>query len=529
MACQPRRSSCPCSHHRRPPIDGTHPRWPLLYPKSDKKRLDGKPNRERYALTAGEDSQELDSRILSAGDCGWPHLERLKTLTKQNQSLYESSVAWAGIDKKEHLAACASANKKYQDELANANKPPGPSEPAAAADPNVPPGPAVPLPPSLLAIPYSVAAEKKRREELMHAQRAEDVFDCGVESASSLREFVSPDQLAAWKASTAWPPATQRGDSIIATRAKELQTMLDRVAACEDYVFRLVLRELPSHLDLELITSRLPNLSALQLSYPPRHVGLAYDQRDQGMRQADADAVVRCLKTTDILTSLSLPSNAIDDGILAILMQGLLANRTVTHLDLSHNGVGDMGCGLLCKMLLGGSAACVITSVRLADNSIGPRGGEAIGAVLRRSDALVHVDLRLNQLGDVGGAAVMAGIAACNSRTLTSLSMANNNVGGQTAAAFAGVLASPSCALTSVDLAGNAIDEDGAQLIRSALQQGHGSSLCSLDLRANTGIRADTVAAITALVRANEVRARGGQTWPLQGSYSEAFQMDQAK
>lgn len=336
-----------------------------------------------------------------------------------------------------------------------------------------------------------------------------------------MREYVSPAALAEWKSSTAWPAV--RGDSILTTRAKELQTLLDRIAACEDTVFRLVLREVPSHLDLELITTRLPNLTALQITYAPRRAGGKYDAASAAMRVSDVESLVRCLKTTDVLTTLALPANHIDDGLFALLMQGLLANKTVTSLDLSHNNISDVGAGLLAKMLRGGSAGCVLTTLRFADNRIGPAGGQALAAALRTSSTLTRLDLRLNALGDAASAAILTSLVG--NRGLLHLSLAANGLGSASAAALARLLASPACALLSLDVSSNKIDEDGAQQIRSALQNGT-RTLCTLDLRNNAGVSGETMEVIYGLLHANEVRARGGQTWPLTGAYLDTFPKD---
>jgi hypothetical protein len=40
----------------RPPIDSTHRRWIDLYPTAARTRLDGKPNKERFAVSASEEN-----------------------------------------------------------------------------------------------------------------------------------------------------------------------------------------------------------------------------------------------------------------------------------------------------------------------------------------------------------------------------------------------------------------------------------------------------------------------------------------
>jgi hypothetical protein len=511
----------------RPPIDSTHPRWQELYRRVAPKRLDGKPNRERFAASA-LDEGEIDQRILASPDCGWPYLERLKAVARNAMPNFEGGgYAWAAIDKKAHLAACEAAEAAAAKAAAGeADKKEGEGEGAAGG---------IATPPSLLAVPYSVAAAKAREDALLAAQRLEDACDCRVEGVA-LREFVSPDALATWKASSAWPPQAQRGDSVLTARARELQTLLDRVQSCEDHVFRLALREFPSHLDLELVTSRLPNLTALEVCYATKRVGMRVDSASMrtasGMLPADAEAVARCLKAQDsILTSLALPANAVDDGLLALLLQGLLANRTVTHLDLGHNLVTCAGAALLARLLRSGAGNCVLTSLRLADNRIAARGARELGAALRRPDAaLAHLDLRLNALTDAGGAALLDGVAEGGAlRTLTSLNLSNCALGPLSAAAFARVLAAPGCALVQADLSANAFSDADAAAVGAAVAAAAAAGalrLCALDMRANAQVAPATLAGITKAVYENEVKARGGPSAPLRGAYRATFPAD---
>jgi Leucine-rich repeat (LRR) protein len=58
------------------------------------------------------------------------------------------------------------------------------------------------------------------------------------------------------------------------------------------------------------------------------------------MKMSDATTFKDCLRTTSALTYLSLPGNLIDDDLIGILIKGLMLNKTITQLDLSHNKIG---------------------------------------------------------------------------------------------------------------------------------------------------------------------------------------------
>jgi len=143
-----------------------------------------------------------------------------------------------------------------------------------------------------------------------------------------LREFVLPEALEAFKRTGRWPAS--RGDSLLAVRAAELDTLLGRVSCARQGVFRLALDQLPSHLDLEQVLARLPNLASLRLTYGMRHLGMRFDRALFGMRLSDADALARSVRVSDTLSELALPCNMIDDNLLMVLMTGLLESRTIT-------------------------------------------------------------------------------------------------------------------------------------------------------------------------------------------------------
>ena len=49
---------------------------------------------------------------------------------------------------------------------------------------------------------------------------------------------------------------------------------------------------------------------------------------------------------------LSLPGNLIDDDLIAILIKGLMLNKTITQIDFSHNKISNSGAKKIAKYLL---------------------------------------------------------------------------------------------------------------------------------------------------------------------------------
>lgn len=440
----------------------------------------------------------------------------------------------------------------------------------AAAPEAPPPDPAAVAAAAALApvLPYLPGGDLHALVRAAQQQWAEDAFDARC-APEHLREFVPPDALAEWRRTGLWPPQEEaaaagggtdgggtagRGESILVIRARELQLVLDRLSACEDHVFSLALSQLPSHMDLELICSRLPNLTALSLTYGMHRIGMRYDRGLFGMRPADAESLARSITITDSLTSLALPSNGIDDALLLLLMTGLLANQTLTHLDLSHNAITSAGVQLVAKLLRG---PCVLASLSLADNRADERAGRFLGKALRGNLSLTELNLRLNGLGDAGAAALLECLAEPNAGgcALTTLNLSSNHCGSATAAALASLLTAtaaaaaapsagggssgmaaaasagaapaaappPPCNLASIDLSGNALTEaDAALLLRAVVGA---PEVTSLDLRGNPGISATSEAAqgVAAATQRNEMLARGGGTAPLTGTFASAL------
>ena len=59
------------------------------------------------------------------------------------------------------------------------------------------------------------------------------------------------------------------------------------------------------------------------------------------MKMADAEIFSKCIQKTQSLTRLSLNNNLLDYDLIKILSRGLMLNKTITILDLSHNKIGN--------------------------------------------------------------------------------------------------------------------------------------------------------------------------------------------
>ena len=118
---------------------------------------------------------------------------------------------------------------------------------------------------------------------------------------------------------------------------------------------------------MSIVFDCLPNLAHLTLTYGAKHVGMEYERPLFGMKMSDAKIFSECLKMTSSLVYLSLPGNLIDDDLITILIKGLVLNKTISQLDLSHNKISNSGARKIAKFLL---STQILTHLDLSDNQI---------------------------------------------------------------------------------------------------------------------------------------------------------------
>lgn len=166
--------------------------------------------------------------------------------------------------------------------------------------------------------------------------------------------------------------------------------LIEELGSCRYDCFSLNITQLLSHLEMHHVFDNLPNLSYLSLTYGAKHVGMEYDRQLFGMKMSDARVFSECLRKTQSLVKLAMPCNLIDNDLIVILMKGLMLNKTITQLDLSHNRIGNSGACKLGKFLL---HTKILTHLDLSDNCIHYHGSRYISQGLKFNKSLKVLSL----------------------------------------------------------------------------------------------------------------------------------------
>jgi hypothetical protein len=259
-----------------------------------------------------------------------------------------------------------------------------------------------------------------------------------------------------------------------------IDELYDLLESCMDYIFTITFRQLPSHLDLYELCSYLPNLSRLDITYGVKSVGMNYERMLFGMKISDATNLAKTFESTQMLSTLILCGNMIDDDLLRMLMTGLIRNHTVTYLDLSHNRISNHGARLLSKLL---DKESILTSLILADNQIHAEGGRYFARALRENRSLMQLNLRLNCLGDQGCRMLLEGLQ--DNLTLVDVNLASNNMANQGVQTLCSILREKDHKIEALDLSSNDLTEELIQYLKISISAN--KTLMSLDIRGNPG------------------------------------------
>ncbi|XP_028408840.1 leucine-rich repeat-containing protein 74A-like isoform X2 [Dendronephthya gigantea] len=177
------------------------------------------------------------------------------------------------------------------------------------------------------------------------------------------------------------------------------------------------------------------------------------------------------------------------------LAKSLLKNIYVEKLDLSDNGIEDIGASLIASML---GDNCYITQLDLSENSIGADGGIVLAEMLMRNQILRKLTLRSNHLTDRVARRFAESLR--ENRTLWHLDLSHNEIGEQ-GGVFLGAGLAINYGLKHLDLSWNCLRGKGGVALAQAMKTN--DSLTTLNLSWN-GVSFLGCVALGKFLRRNE-------------------------
>ncbi len=149
---------------------------------------------------------------------------------------------------------------------------------------------------------------------------------------------------------------------------------------------------------------------------------------------------------------------------LADTLEKIENNLTTTCCD-THGHYGDEEAAKLARALKNNKT---LTSLSLAFNNIGNKGAAALAFALRTNRTLTSLNLGNNSISDEG--VTELAFALQTNKTLTSLNLCNNSISDEGAKELAFVLQTNKT-LTSLNLCNNSISDKGAKYLACALSE----------------------------------------------------------
>jgi Ran GTPase-activating protein (RanGAP) involved in mRNA processing and transport len=244
-----------------------------------------------------------------------------------------------------------------------------------------------------------------------------------------------------------------------------MDKIIAELRAASYEVFKLEITQL-QRFEISNVFRHLPNLSHLTLTYGAKHIGMAYERPLFGMKMSDAQNFKDCLRSTTSLVFLSLPGNLIDDDLVSILIKGLMLNKTITQLDLSHNKISQSGARKISKYLL---QSQILTHLNLGDNNINYEGSRYLCQAFKVNTSLISLNLKLNRIDDKAGQKMCIDLHVKNSH-LEELNLAANYLANTFCESLAEYI-SYNQSIKKLDISSNKIEESNANTLKGALLQ----------------------------------------------------------
>ena len=248
----------------------------------------------------------------------------------------------------------------------------------------------------------------------------------------------------------------------------------ERRLTCLEYTFGTHL-DMSSLTEVDLSSAEIENVGAVVISVVLEknssltHLDLSFNGIDED--------VASSLSWYSSLTFLNLEGNSIGDSGASSLSNALKAKSSLTDLNLSDNRIGDAGASFLSQALKANSS---LTNLNLSINSIGDTGASSLSEALKANSSLTNLNLSLTSIGDAGASSLSKALKENSS--LTGLNLLDIRIGDAGASSLSDALTANS-SLTDLNLGLNSIGNAGASFLSKALKAN--SSLTGLNLRHN--------------------------------------------
>ena len=168
----------------------------------------------------------------------------------------------------------------------------------------------------------------------------------------------------------------------------------------------------------------------------------------------------------------------IDDDLIGILIKGLVLNKTISQLDLSHNKISNSGARKIAKFLL---STQVLTHLDLGDNQIAYEGSRYLAQALKVNKILKDLSLKLNRLDDKAGSKLCIDLLN-NSSNLERISLSSNSLGLMFCESLAEFL-NLNKSIRKLDISCNFIDDSNAATLKESLI--NNTNIIEVDVRQN--------------------------------------------
>ena len=189
---------------------------------------------------------------------------------------------------------------------------------------------------------------------------------------------------------------------------------------------------------------------------------------ETGMGPLSAAALGQMLKSNSEFAYINLGKNTIADKGGVAIAKSLVNSVSVVHLDLSSNDISCKGSDSIISLLSNHRSLIsldISSHEGLHRNRVGLRGGEVLMKVLQVNPILQFLNLAGTSLPQESIENIMLGLA--NNRTLVSLNLANNSIGGRNIEGLAYSVATTS--LKELNISNNQIGNEGAEFISRLL------------------------------------------------------------